>query len=188
MAVNFDGENKIISVNLGVTTLDVKTDLYSDWKEWTLLSDNSKYLPAFRTVGGDPLVGSESLGATYFIQNGWKIRPQEADHILSINGNLYQEGGGDYIISTLGNFNVTVLRTVSQLTNAINTGDGGFTAQYQTLLTNLSKTLLNRSRINPNTNELEIYESDGSTIAFKFDLTDQSGNPSSLNVFERVPQ
>ncbi len=96
--VSFDGVNKIIQVTLapsgGEVELDVKVDVYSDWKEWLLLSDNSKFAPAIRAVGGDPISGIQSLGSTFFLINGWRIRPYEANHRFTLNGNLYTDPSG----------------------------------------------------------------------------------------------
>ena len=89
--VTFDGENRLIMVNPGVTELDVKQDVYSDWKEWALLDDYSKWVPALRTVGGDPVTDIQSLGGTYFLINGWKMRSWEGDHVLTVEGNLYSD-------------------------------------------------------------------------------------------------
>jgi len=72
--VTFDGENKIITVNAGVTGLDIKKDIYSSWKEWTnSYKDNGKWFPAVRTVGGDPTISGEFAGDIYFLINGWKL-------------------------------------------------------------------------------------------------------------------
>lgn len=126
--VTFDGVNKIIQVNNNITSLDVKIDLYSDWKEWTLISDNSKFLPAFSAIGGDPLPSS-NLGTTYFIENGWKIRPYEGNHTLRISGNLYARDGSDPVINTTGSFNVRVVQTVSNIVDTITTSGSSLTAQ-----------------------------------------------------------
>ena len=72
--VTFDGPNRIIRVNEGVTELDIKTDIYSDWKEWiSSYSDNAVWPPAVRTVGGDPTVAGEFAGDIYFLINSWKL-------------------------------------------------------------------------------------------------------------------
>lgn len=62
--VTFDGVSRIISVNTGVTVLDAQT-LYSWWKQWASTGDNSKYLQAFRPVGGDD-IGGGSQAPMYF--------------------------------------------------------------------------------------------------------------------------
>jgi hypothetical protein len=123
MKVSFNGITKIIQVIEAPDAyddvyIDVKEDIYSDWKEWKLESDNSKFLEAVRTVGGDPLPGSKSLGATFFLINGWKIRPYEGDHTLNINGNLYCDDGSVPYISTIGSYNVMVINSVSSLVDS----------------------------------------------------------------------
>ena len=117
--VTFDGVNKLIIVNPGITELDVKIDIYSDWKEWALLTDNLKFEAALRAVGGDPISDTRSLGTTFFLINEWRIRPDEVDHRLLIEGNLFTEPAGfSPIVPTLGNFNVVVEYSVSNLVDA----------------------------------------------------------------------
>ena len=89
--VDFDGVNSLIVVKSGVTELDVQVNLYSDWKEWVSEPSpnvNSKFLEAFRTIGGDPVTAENLAGDTYFLTNGWRIRPQESNHRLKINGKI----------------------------------------------------------------------------------------------------
>lgn len=71
--VTFDGENRLIIINDGELSIDVKVDIYSDWKEWALQRDHLKWLPAMRAVGGDPTVGGNFLGSTFFTINNWQI-------------------------------------------------------------------------------------------------------------------
>ena len=121
---SFSGIEKIIYLHPNETTINVKEDIYSDWKEWTLLRDNSRFLEAIRVVGGDPISPIISLGATFFLINGWKIRPAEEDYILNINGNLYSDDGLSPIIPTLGSYNVTITMTRSNLIDTVSTGSG----------------------------------------------------------------
>jgi hypothetical protein len=114
----FDGYNRLIIVAPGVTQIDVKKDVYSDWKEWGQLWDNAKYPAALRTVGGDPTIGEQSLGATFFLINGWRMKTWEGDHILNVVGNLYVEGGGEPFVSTHG-YTIQVNMAVSNLTEII---------------------------------------------------------------------
>ena len=99
--VVFDGPNKIIYVNEGVETLDVKTDLYSAWKEWKVNSleapHPTAYLNAFTAVGGDPITDTQDLGTTYFLENGWRIQPfaSKNSYTLTIEGNLYTREPGE---------------------------------------------------------------------------------------------
>jgi hypothetical protein len=129
--VSFDGLNKIINVTQapvgGYIDLDVKVDLYSDWKEWVLENDNSKYLMAMSAVGGDPLPGSRALGSTFFLTNNWKIRSYESNHVLRVEGNLYCDDGAIPYVSTLGNYNVMVISSVSSLVDVVTTGGSALT-------------------------------------------------------------
>lgn len=71
--VDFDGASKLIYVHPEVTTLDVRQDIYSAWVDWVLLRDNSKFLPAIRYTGFDPIGGGQFTGDTYFLTNEWKL-------------------------------------------------------------------------------------------------------------------
>jgi len=127
--VGFHGDTRLIAINEGDFghDLDAKIDLYSDWKEWVLTDDNSKYAPAFRTIGGDPLGGVLSAGAYFFLQNqdGWRIRPHEDDHQLRITGNLYAEDPDQAMfVPSLGGYTITIALERSSLTQVVSV-DGG---------------------------------------------------------------
>ena len=115
-SVTFDGPNRLILVNEGVTTLDVQEDVYSNWKEWLTHRDNAKYLPAFATLGGDNITESTFIGDTYFLENGWRIQPWSSNngYILDVIGNLYtREPGGNPVNPTP---NISILLTRANIT------------------------------------------------------------------------
>jgi hypothetical protein len=121
MNYTINGTTKIITPTDapvgGAIDVDVQ-DLYSRWVDWMLTSDNSKFDQAMRVVGGDPLPGSKQLGITYFLLNGWKIKPYEADHIFTLDGNLYSEDGTSPYMATTGAYNVTIINSVSNLVDS----------------------------------------------------------------------
>jgi hypothetical protein len=129
MPVTFDGPNKImteISAE-GDNTLEV-VDIYSAWKEWVLQSDNAKYEQAFAVVGGDPISGTQNLGSTFFLENGWRIRPAELTHKLTVLGNLFtREAGESPFIPVLGAYTVTIELRVSNLVDTVATGASDLT-------------------------------------------------------------
>lgn len=86
--VSFDPLKRLIYLNGEVDSISVKTDLYSDWKEWARLDGNLRFPPAIRAVGGDPIGGGEVTGSTFFLTNGWRI---VVDRSLTIDGNLYSD-------------------------------------------------------------------------------------------------
>jgi len=123
--VTFDGPNKLILINEGETEIDVQEDIYSNWKEWMLQTDNAKYLEAISTTGGDPITGTESLGITFFLENGWRISPWPSynGYILTIIGNLYtREEGGNPVNPESG---VSVSFTRSSLVQLVTVETGG---------------------------------------------------------------
>jgi hypothetical protein len=120
--VTFDGDNRLILINYGETEIDVGTDIYSDWKEWLTIYDYAKYPPAISSIGGEPIGGGEFIGATYFLENGWRIKPWEGSHNLSVVGNLYtREEGQSAFVNTDGNWKINITNKVSTIVRQIET-------------------------------------------------------------------
>lgn len=122
--VTFNPTTKIITVTQapvsGVVNIDVKIDLYSDGKEdWKTDASLTKFRFPIRAVGGNPLPGSRTLGSTFFLLYGWKIRPYEASHTMNVIGNLYSEDGTSPYVSTIGTFAIATISSVSSLVESI---------------------------------------------------------------------
>lgn len=113
-----DGPGRLLIAKAGVIDVDVQIDLYSDAKEHWLTTSDSKWLFPFRVVAGDSIGGGQIVEPVYFLTNGWKIRPDEADHTLTFTGNLELDSGetGDILVPTIGGFTV--------LGRAVLTGNG----------------------------------------------------------------
>jgi len=122
----FDGENRLIILDAGVTEFTV-ADLYSRWKEWVQILDNSKWVNAFEeTIGGNPLGSGLELNGYYFLTNGWQIRPQEADHDLSVIGDLYPvPDTAELFTDTVADFNVRIELQRSSATIIASGGGSG---------------------------------------------------------------
>ena len=111
----FDGENKLIYVNPLISSIKVKEDVYSDWKEWSQVRDNSKFPPAIRTTGGDPIGDTgEFTGDVYFLINGWQFI---IDHTLTIDGVIYSDDFDSPFVQVAGTQIVT--NKVSSLVSVI---------------------------------------------------------------------
>ena len=147
--VTFNGITKIIQIDNGVTTISVRA-LWSAWVKWFLTGDNSKFLPAFQTVGGNDIDISQGtkIPIYSFLQNGWKIKPQEANHTLTINdGILLVNGGGDPFINTVGAYTVRVnYQQPVQAISFSSTGGSGSTLTKEDI------------RIEMDTNSLKLAE------------------------------
>jgi hypothetical protein len=86
--VSFNGVTKRITVNAGVTALDIREDVYSAWIRWIEREDNARFRVAMRVSGFDPIPGGFT-GATYFMTNGWKL--EYDPNIVAISGVLYSD-------------------------------------------------------------------------------------------------
>jgi hypothetical protein len=124
--VSFDGVARRIVVHAGAGTVSVKDDIYSAWKRWMQLYDNAKYLPAIRTIGGDPLGGGVFAGDLYFLQNDWRVSVNELVNVTGAlfsddGGSPYVIGAGGGVISTVSNLTQTALSTQNVVTGDIST-------------------------------------------------------------------
>lgn len=127
-----DTTNKLFIAQPGITNINVQVDLYSDAKEHWLVDDlaNGFDFP-FRPVGGDDI--DSGLGTKVplyaFLKDGWRIRPQEADHTLNIGGGiLLVDGGGDPFVDTVGSYTVRInyqqpVQAITVSTGAVSPGD-----------------------------------------------------------------
>ena len=156
MALTFDWPSKIITLTSGTTSVWVR-DLWSRWVDWFLTSDNSKYLPAFEQVGGNDIdiTAWTSIPIYAFLMNWWKLKPQEANHTLSVSdGILLVNGGGDPFINTTWAYTVRInySQPVQAITVATGGGSGGgwLTTEQAEQLTNTVKkwdVILNKGSI-----------------------------------------
>lgn len=121
MAITFDpATNRIILDSAAVSA----SDIWIAWSLWVASSDNSKYLPALKQVGGDDLGSGLAIPPYIFLLNGWRVRPMESNHTLILTGNLFVDGGGVPIVPTLGTYNVSAQFTVPVQAQAYFTGGG----------------------------------------------------------------
>jgi hypothetical protein len=116
--VSFDGPNKLIFVNEGVTELDVKIDLYSGWKEWVRKSQqgprSAAYEGAFSVLGGEPISNDLNVGSTFFLENGWRIQPYAQKgfaYTLTIKGNLFTREVGENPFLIAEGVSVSLIRS-----------------------------------------------------------------------------
>lgn len=107
MAIAFDGATRRIILDSASVTA---AEIWSRWADWH--ASNQQWPLAFRQVGGDDLGGGLSIPPYYFLLNAWRVRPMEANHNLTITGNLFVDGGGVPVVSTLGTYQVNVNYTV----------------------------------------------------------------------------
>ena len=132
--MTFDGLNKRIILNSTSVTASEIWSRYMDWLGAD--SNNAKWGLAMTQIGGDDLGGGLFVPIYVFLQNGWRVRPMEANHQLMVTGNLFVAEGGSPLVNTLGSYNVIAQYTVPVQAQAMSTsgGSGGLTAEQATQL------------------------------------------------------
>jgi hypothetical protein len=135
MGYIFDGYNSTIILD-SPEDFDIE-DMYSRWKDW-VLDGYAVYSPAFRTLGGDPISTTQTVAPYFFLNTteGWKIRPYESNHSLSIDGNLYAEDPTHELFTpTLGGYTVliTIERSSAAIGFEVNSGSGLSTEEHNWL-------------------------------------------------------
>lgn len=111
----------------GDTSIDW-IEIYSEWKDWVLDDPITRggYPPAFRVVGGEARGGgAPRLGTTFFLCNGWRFRPAEYSHHVTLNGSIVTDPAGARVwVPTLGAFTVGVQLESSNLVDTVAVGSG----------------------------------------------------------------
>ena len=124
MAITLNGATKRIILDSASVSA---AQIWSAWVDWH--EANQQWPLAFQLVGGNALGGGLFIPPYFFLLNGWRVRPMEASHNLTITGNLFVDGGGVPVVSTLGTYQVNVNYTVPVQAQGIATsGSTGPTA------------------------------------------------------------
>ncbi len=123
MAFVFDGPNKLIYISANTFEIDAQA-LYSNWKRWIISdSQNSTYVQAFRSIGGESISNVKTIAPYIEILNNWRIKPWDGDYTLTVLGNLFATGGVNPFVGAVGNILLSLETTGNAL--ALNTGGGG---------------------------------------------------------------
>ena len=124
MTITLDGATKRIILDSASVSA---AQIWSAWVDWH--EANQQWPLAFQLVGGNALGGGLFIPPYFFLLNGWRVRPMEASHNLTITGNLFVDGGGVPVVGTLGTYQVNVNYTVPVQAQGIATsGSTGPTA------------------------------------------------------------
>ena len=124
MAIILNGAAKRIILDSASVSA---AQIWSAWVDWH--EANQQWPLAFQLVGGNALGGGLFIPPYFFLLNGWRVRPMEASHNLTITGNLFVDGGGVPVVGTLGTYQVNVNYTVPVQAQGIATsGSTGPTA------------------------------------------------------------
>ena len=124
MAITLNGATRRIILDSASVSA---AQIWSAWVDWH--EANQQWPLAFQLVGGNALGGGLFIPPYFFLMNGWRVRPMEASHNLTITGNLFVDGGGVPVVGPLGTYQVNVNYTVPVQAQGIATsGSTGPTA------------------------------------------------------------
>jgi hypothetical protein len=117
-----------IHIHSGELEIDVKVDLYSDAKEdWKDPATGfSKFEFPFTVSGGEPTVAGQFINPYFFMIEDWHLQPFEADHELTLVGNLFRTLGGSVAKPTSGEYTVSIDRLTT--ITLVEEGAGALTA------------------------------------------------------------
>ena len=107
MTFDINGSTKLITLDSASVTA---AEIWSRWVDWH--ATNQQWPLAFTLVGGIALGGGLFIPPYFFLLNGWRVRPMNIDHNLTITGNLFVEGGGVPVVATQDVHQVNVNYTV----------------------------------------------------------------------------
>jgi hypothetical protein len=116
MAFTIDGATKLITLDSASVSA---AQIWSRWVDWH--PANTEWPLAFQLVGGIALGGGLFIPPYFFLLNGWRVRPMNSDHNLTITGNLFVEGGGVPVVATQDVHQVNVNYTVPVQAQGIST-------------------------------------------------------------------
>lgn len=187
-----DTTNRLFIAKGGVTSFDMKVDFYSDMKEhWIANTDGSMgFKFPLITIGGQDIVtGTSKIPMYGFLANGWRLRPQEADHTLDVlAGILLVDGGGDPFVDTVGPFTVRInyQQPVQSIESTL-AGPAAFIVALNAALYDgvpweivvqylmaMSNARMERTEISPGLYQFDFYERDDVTILYSFTLDEST--------------
>jgi len=105
----FDGDQQFIILEASDGDVIDVVDIYDAFVVWQSIPGNEMFTGAFTTAGGTQLEQNLYIDTHYRLAGGWLIRPREANHTLTIRGNLFSQLiGGIMFVATLGGYTVPV--------------------------------------------------------------------------------
>lgn len=132
--VVIDSLNGIITMSDVFETISIQ-EIYTGWKDWYKLKDNSFAWVSGTTLeylGGNTISGSISIPYYLFIPSAWFLRPYDSSYTLSVtNGILVRTGGGSEIFidtESPNNVRINYQQPVQAIVVATGGSSGGATA------------------------------------------------------------
>jgi len=110
-------------MDTGVSSISI-SQMYSEWKDWLRLSSNAQYTFMYVALGGNVISGATSVPFYIFLNNSWRVRPDEANHTLNIIEGVIV-ATGDPFVDTVGTYTVRINYQQPVQAITVSTGGGG---------------------------------------------------------------
>lgn len=200
MPISFDGSNKIINIT-SPTTFTTAQEIYEEGIEWSDNQENMKYLVPMEAVGYEAIGGGVYTDKIFILLHGWKIKPWSGNYQLRIQGSLITDDETPRSLNPdSGNvelvFEVATYGTVTAIGSGVTEQDKidisdkvWQHARGDKVYTDaeiLRKIETNRWKIMGN--QFIIYDDDGVTPIYVFNLKNKQGQPTEDQPYERVPE
>jgi hypothetical protein len=168
----FDWTNKIQTLSptivAGVAALTM-AQIYSAWKDAVV--DHLTVPFAWGVVGGQPTFGAQSISLHYFQEGGWKLRPANVDHTLTLSdGVLIAESGSPFLPTV----NPHTVMLEWQKPEHVITIDLPETIDSDRLA-RVEKLLRNKTVTDPDLGTITVYDDDNTTPLLAAELFEDAG-------------
>jgi hypothetical protein len=125
----YDTVNRRFLLNVGVTTLDAKTEFYAWVKhDWLTNSSLNKFAFPIESIGGQDLGGGISISPYYSLRYGWRVQFAAADQDIVIVGNIITDTGDNPVVDNPGAYDHSVRFVLSANSLTTDIGGAGLTA------------------------------------------------------------
>lgn len=180
----FDGPTTRIILEAGDGDVVAVEDIFDAWEAWHA-GAGSAYDDVIVAAGGEDL-GGGVLAARYFFLDtgsGWRIRPREEAHTLTLQGSLYSSPADQALFApTLGDFQVLIqmrlgagapVISAAAVADAVWEHTKGDQVHYAVEL--LRRITDNRLEVDLEGQRLVLYDDDGETEIREWALTTDQG-------------
>jgi len=174
----FSGAEKLIYIVSPTTNFSAE-ELYSEWKRWFISAvENSRYLDAMNSVGGNSISSSKSIAGYIEMLNGWRIKPYDGNYTLSVDGNLFATGGLNPFIPI---DNGSVLLSLETTSNAL-----ALSSDVEKIAEAVWKYSQGGWFIDKDNFQMVMLNMDGTELQ-RFNCFDDNGNPNINTVRKMIP-
>ena len=197
MPLEFDPINKLIKILSGTSSPLQALTIYSQAMDWADSQAAIGYSVPMNAVGKAPLGGGVYTDSIFTLQSGWKIKLYSGTYQFVIVGTVITDdettrtvppdsGNVEVIfqVSSQGVISIPVISTQEKQDIAKEVWDETRGVEVKSMI--VQNLQIDSGRWKIQNNQMLFYGS-GDSPLLTFNLLDKAGQPSEVNVYERVP-